>query len=200
MRLVSVREPATRSQGRHHDRGHSHRRPADHRRGLPRPRRDSRSHRAVRWKPAHVTPLHHHSSTRPRRAGRRPPHPGAGRRLPRAAGTEPPAEPDRIPSPDLVITTDMEHKLVLDADSVLLVCEITSPSNAATDKVLKMHYYAAAGIPWYLLVEQDSATLHLYALVDDTYVEKAVVRPGDLLRLTEPVVAVLDPVELSPPL
>jgi Uma2 family endonuclease len=109
-------------------------------------------------------------------------------------------KPDRIPSPDLVITADMGHKLVLDADSVLLVCEITSPSNAATDKVLKMHYYAAAGIPWYLVVEQETAALHLYALVDDTYVEKAVARPGDLLRLTDPVVAVLDPVELAPPL
>jgi len=106
---------------------------------------------------------------------------------------------DRITNPDLVITTDMEHKLTLDADSVLLVCEITSPSNAATDKVLKMHYYAAAGIPWYLLVEQETATLHLYALVDDTYVEKSVARPGERLPLTDPVVAVLDPIELSPP-
>ena len=49
------------------------------------------------------------------------------------------------------------------------------------------------------MVEQETATLHLYALVDDTYAEKAVAHPGDLLRLTEPVAAILDPIELSPP-
>ena len=30
---------------------------------------------------------------------------------------------------------------------------------ACSDTLLKMHYYAAAGIPRYLLVEQDTATL-----------------------------------------
>lgn len=108
-------------------------------------------------------------------------------------------KPDRIVNPDLVITTDMERKLVLDADSVLLTCEITSHSNAATDKVLKMHYYAAAGIPWYILVEQDTATIHLYELVADTYVEAASARPGESLRLNAPVIVSIDPEDLAPP-
>ncbi|MFI7573466.1 hypothetical protein [Micromonospora sp. NPDC049497] len=40
--------------------------------------------------------------------------------------------------------------------------EIISPGNAATDKVLKMHYYAAAGIDWCLLVDQVTGALHLH--------------------------------------
>ena len=44
------------------------------------------------------------------------------------------------------------------AASVRLVGEIVSPSSA-TDKVLKMHYYARRH-PWYLLVEQDTGTSH----------------------------------------
>ncbi|WP_213006219.1 Uma2 family endonuclease [Paractinoplanes toevensis] len=108
-------------------------------------------------------------------------------------------QPNRIPIPDLVITSDMERKLAIEAETVLLTCEITSPSNAATDKVLKMHYYASAGIPWYLLVEQATAALRLYRLAGETYVEHAVVEQGAILRLREPVVATLDPAELAPP-
>jgi Uma2 family endonuclease len=78
------------------------------------------------------------------------------------------------------------------------VCEIVSPGNAATDKVLKMHYYAAAGIPWYLLVEQDTGALHLYRLDGDRYREETVVSAGGVLRLTDPVTVELDPLALLP--
>jgi len=108
-------------------------------------------------------------------------------------------EPNRIPIPDLVITSDMERKLVLDASTVLLACEIMSPSNAATDKVLKMHYYAAAGIPWCLLVEQQTAALHLHQLSGEKYVQHSDAEPGETLRLIEPVTATLDPEQLAPP-
>lgn len=107
--------------------------------------------------------------------------------------------PGRIPIPDLVITEPIDlDEAIVDAASVRLVCEIISPSNAATDKVLKMHYYATAGILWYLLVEQDTGTLHLYRLDGETYREHTVVKAGDVLRLTEPVVAEIDPAALVP--
>ena len=80
-----------------------------------------------------------------------------------------------------------------------LVCEIISPSNAATDKVLKMHYYAAAGIRWYLLVEQDTGTLRLFELSGDRYVEHSSAKVGETLELTTPVSVIIDPRDLLPP-
>jgi Uma2 family endonuclease len=105
----------------------------------------------------------------------------------------------RIPIPDLVITSDIDFdELVIDAVAVKLVCEIISPSNASADRVLKMQFYAAAGIPWYLLVEQDTGALHLHRLSGAHYVEHSVTKPGAVLRLTEPVTADIDPERLLP--
>jgi hypothetical protein len=47
----------------------------------------------------------------------------------------------------------------VEAASVVLVCEIVSPSNAGTGPVLKMHYYAGARIGWLRKVEIDPASL-----------------------------------------
>ncbi|MEV4757702.1 Uma2 family endonuclease [Micromonospora sp. NPDC049559] len=107
--------------------------------------------------------------------------------------------PGRIVIPDLVITGQVDlDELVVDAAAVRLVCEITSPGDAAADKVLKMHYYATAHIPWYLLVEQETGTLHLYRLRDGHYAEESVAKPGETLHLTEPVEATLRPEALLP--
>jgi Uma2 family endonuclease len=107
--------------------------------------------------------------------------------------------PDRIPIPDLVITGDIDFdELVVDASAVRLVCEIISPSNAATDRVLKMHYYAAAGIEWYLLIEQETGTLHLHRRHHSHYKEQSVTKPGQVLELTEPVRATIRPEDLVP--
>lgn len=109
-------------------------------------------------------------------------------------------QPGRIPIPDIVITGKIDFSApVIDADAVELVCEIMSPSNASADKVLKMHHYAAAGIPWYLLVEQETGALHLYRLAGSHYVEHSVTYPGTLLRLEEPVEATIAPEDLLPP-
>jgi hypothetical protein len=61
-----------------------------------------------------------------------------------------------------------------------------------------MHYYSAAGIPWYLLVEQDSATLCLDELVGSTYQEHSVTKPGQVLHLAGPIEADLCPDDLLP--
>jgi hypothetical protein len=107
--------------------------------------------------------------------------------------------PGRIPIPDLVLLDSIGFDaLVVDATRVRMVCEIVSPSNAAADRVLKMHYYAEAGIPFYLLAEpQPELVLQLFRLVEDKYVLDGEGRPGQPLRLTEPVVAELDPAALQ---
>ncbi|MCL7460039.1 Uma2 family endonuclease [Micromonospora echinofusca] len=105
--------------------------------------------------------------------------------------------PGRIPIPDLVVTgpIDLDDPWIEAAD-VKLVCEIISPGNAATDKVLKMHYYAAAGIEWYLLVEQETLSVHLYRRRGAHYVERSVTKAGETLELTEPVRATIRPADL----
>ena len=107
---------------------------------------------------------------------------------------------DRIPIPDLVITGEIDFdELVVDASAVRLVCEILSPTNGTTDRVLKMHYYAAAGIPWYLLVDPQESTLQLFGLDGSNYREQATGAPGKPLELGEPVVVTIDPELLLPP-
>jgi Uma2 family endonuclease len=76
---------------------------------------------------------------------------------------------------------------------MLLVCEITSPSNAMHDRVTKMHAYAAARVPWYLLIHPDGPTMRLYRLNGDTYVEHAAVEPGTALVFPDPIGVAVDP-------
>lgn len=102
--------------------------------------------------------------------------------------------PGRVPIPDLVLTGPIDlDELIVEARDVRLICEIVSPSNAATDRVLKMHYYADAGIPWYLLMDQDRGGLFLYREKAGHYVEHASAGPGGVLELTEPVRATIRP-------
>lgn len=108
--------------------------------------------------------------------------------------------PGHIRIPDFLITTELNFDdRVNDSDVVKLICEVISPSNASTDTVQKMRHYADAGIPWYLLIDPRSETFHLFRLDGDRYTEHAKAAPGELLELTEPVVATIDPAELLPP-
>lgn len=107
--------------------------------------------------------------------------------------------PGRIPIPDLIVTDPVNlDELMIDAAEVHLVCEIVSSSNASTDKVLKMHYYAAAGIEWYLLVEQKTGVLRLHRRRGRHYTEHSATKRGETLRLTEPVRATIRPEDLVP--
>jgi Uma2 family endonuclease len=116
--------------------------------------------------------------------------PGAGIRL----------GPGHIRIPDFLITTEINFdERVNDAGVVKLICEVVSPSNASADTVQKMRYYAEAGIPWYLLIDPRSETLHLLRLEGDRYTEHAKAAPGELLELTDPVAATIDPADLLPP-
>lgn len=101
---------------------------------------------------------------------------------------------NRLSIPDLVVVRPIDRSvLVVDASSVELVCEITSPSNAATDRVLKMHYYSEANIPWYLLIEpRPDLSMKLFRLQGGKYVPAAEASHGETLRMTEPFEVELD--------
>ncbi|MEV7985408.1 Uma2 family endonuclease [Micromonospora sp. NPDC085948] len=105
----------------------------------------------------------------------------------------------RILNPDLVVTTELDFEATcVPADAVLLVGEVAAPHTAAIDRVLKPHLYAAAGIEWYLLVDQETLTAHLHQRQGGHYVERATTKRGEVLELAEPVRATIRPEDLVP--
>src|SRR5690349_5311783 len=106
-----------------------------------------------------------------------------------AAGVRIPGEDrDGGRIPDLTVWSKPQPPSVwLAITDLLLVIEIVSPSSRPTDKDIKRHEFAAAGIPQYWVDDRDTAqTVILYRLgPNDTYVERAKMPLAWLLR-TEP--------------
>lgn len=95
---------------------------------------------------------------------------------------------DTVVIPDVVIGCD-DEPLFIRAENVAFVAEVVSPGNAGYDRVMKMNLYAAAGIPWYLLVEREGGNviLKLHRLAGDHYVVDQVAAGEETLQLVEPV-------------
>ncbi|GAB1643030.1 Uma2 family endonuclease [Krasilnikovia sp. MM14-A1259] len=88
-------------------------------------------------------------------------------------------DPGRIAVPDLVVTGPINLDApFIEAAAVRLVCEVVSPGSAAVDRAMKMYCYAAAGIPWYLLAEQEFNGLYSYVLKEGVYVQDNVMHLG----------------------
>jgi Uma2 family endonuclease len=103
-----------------------------------------------------------------------------------------------IMRPDLIITRSPQVVAVVEASDVLLACEITSPSNATMDRVLKRQLYAAAKIKWFLLIEPDmttykSVTATLFRLEAKEYAAHAIAKDDENLTLHDPFRAVIRP-------
>lgn len=112
--------------------------------------------------------------------------------------------PGTIVVPDIVIGKLSLELGATDAADVVLVAEVTSPSNAAYDRGPKKAKYESAGIPWYLLVEPDRSSyhgvaLHLYRLDGRRYVEHISARYGEPLVSGEPFLINVDTAGLLEP-
>ncbi len=86
--------------------------------------------------------------------------------------------PDRIMLPDIVVLNEPGlDAVIFEPDSVALVVELTSPSNAWVDRLVKPEAYASAGIPHFLRVDLERTGTELgatsYSLARDGFVVSA---------------------------
>jgi Uma2 family endonuclease len=100
--------------------------------------------------------------------------------------------PDICVVPAAAFDKDVDQ---LNQDDALLVVEVLSPSNPGNDLVLKRHYYASGGIQHYWIVDPQARTLTVLELDRNSYVDRAVVEPGQIWQTDEPFPLRLDPAE-----
>jgi Uma2 family endonuclease len=96
---------------------------------------------------------------------------------------------DHARIPDVVVARTGVEGRIIDATDILVLVEITSPSNFRQDRITKHGEYAEAGIPFYLRVDlhlgPDELGASAYELVDGGYREYATA-PEGVLRLERP--------------
>ena len=103
---------------------------------------------------------------------------------------------DRIMLPDIVVLDEPGlDAVIVEPDPVVLVVEVTAPSNAWVDRLVKPDAYARAGIPYFLRVDLDCADAGLdatsYSLATKGFVVSARAAEGRL-RLDKPFPTDLD--------
>ncbi|MEU5881623.1 Uma2 family endonuclease [Spirillospora sp. NPDC047279] len=80
-----------------------------------------------------------------------------------------PDETRRFYVPDIVVTRRGGRNTAEEREGIALVVEVTlpkSPDTVYNDREIKPKQYAKAGIPFYLLVDQELRTWTLHALAD----------------------------------
>ncbi|MFC5219247.1 Uma2 family endonuclease [Streptomyces coerulescens] len=101
--------------------------------------------------------------------------------------------------PDLVIApkgTFDDQEQWHDPSAVLLVAEITSKSTAERDREKKIHGYARAGIPVYLLIDREKAEIIVYSEPSgDEYTQNPKFKLGLAVPLPDPLGFELDTAE-----
>jgi Uma2 family endonuclease len=142
------------------------------------------SDRTDRWQPV-GEPRAEQTPSAPRLpAHRRTVRTSRRSRAPGAAGRQSAARGGRIVQPDIVVADTDDLGTTVEAR---LAVEVVSPGSAGTDRLLKPQLYAAAGIGWYLRVDQseDSVELHPHRLTDGCYGPAEVAGPGQTLASDE---------------
>lgn len=107
--------------------------------------------------------------------------------------------PDGLFVPDIAVldaAATADDPVACDAEAVLLVVEIVSPSSSGrrTDRLLKPPYYAEAGIEhlWRLELEPVPALI-VSELENGRYVERAVAEAGRTTLIEKPFPVEVDP-------
>ncbi|MEU4354722.1 Uma2 family endonuclease [Streptomyces virginiae] len=101
--------------------------------------------------------------------------------------------PDLVVAPEEVVLEDANY---VPGAAAEFVVEITSKSNAVNDRVAKLHGYATAGIPLYLLIDPHATgepAIHLYGEpANGTYRLLWSGKFGETLKLPEPFAVAID--------
>ncbi|GAB3438634.1 Uma2 family endonuclease [Streptomonospora sediminis] len=102
-----------------------------------------------------------------------------------------PDDPDDFSSPDLVVVpveVEDESGWLLGSDTVDLVAEVASPSNAVIDFTEKLESYAEWHIPVYLLIDPRKGDVFVYSdPADGSYRTTHTARFGETIELPAPL-------------